>query len=89
MIINAAFTSVWNDNIAVVTECKVNTETREVFDIQPDDSPLIEMLNSLEREYITIDSVDYGVYIKDDAGEGDYWYYGSDDESLSIKSELF
>ena len=79
MIVTATFTSVWNDDIDVTTGCSVNMETREVFDIKTDDSSVVESLNSLEYEYITMNGIDYSVFPKEEAEDGDYWY--SDDES--------
>jgi hypothetical protein len=80
-VIYAIFTSVWDGGIAITTGCKVNTETKEVFDIQPNDSSQTEALNTLEREYITMDGTDFGVFSKDESDEGDFWYRSSDDES--------
>lgn len=34
MIVNGKFTSVWTDEGEIKTNCKVNTETHEVFDIE-------------------------------------------------------
>ena len=34
MIIDGIFTSVWSNEGEVETKCKVNTETKEVFDIE-------------------------------------------------------
>lgn len=62
MIKNATITSVWDDGSEVTTNCKVNLVTREVFDIEVNDSDNIEGLNGLDREYITIDGEEYDVY---------------------------
>ena len=76
MIKEAEFTSVWDSGNNVITKrCKVNMETREVFGIeQEDDANILEDLDILDREYITIDGNDYDVFNKDEAGENDYWY---------------
>ena len=69
MIKNATFTSVWDGGDEVTTNCKVNIETREVFDIERvevDDS-----FDVLDTEFVTIDGVDYSVS-NDDTAE--YWY---------------
>lgn len=76
MIKKAAFTSVWDGGYEVTTDCKVDMETREVFDIEINNSDNIEGLNSLDYEYITIDGEEFDVLHKDltDVGTTDFWY---------------
>ena len=72
MIKNAKFTSVWDGGYEVTTDCKVNMETRKVFDIE-----LIEVDESLEhldREYITIDGEEFDVFSVDEVEDGNFWY---------------
>lgn len=69
-ITDATFTSVWDDTILVTTECKVNLESKEVFDIQNVD---IEGVDSLDREYITIDGEEYPVS-REGEDDTEYWY---------------
>lgn len=69
MIKNATFTSVWDGGYEVTTNCKVNTETREVFDIEM--AEVGDSLDVLEAEFVTIDGIDYAVS-NDDMTE--YWY---------------
>lgn len=69
MIKNATFTSVWDGGYEVTTNCKVNTETREVFDIEM--AEVDDSLDVLEAEFVTIDGIDYAVS-NDDMTE--YWY---------------
>ena len=75
-IIPATFTSVWDGGYAVTTDCKVNMETHEVFDIEiitPE-----EQLEVLDCEYITINGENYPVINSDDEdideNETVYWY---------------
>lgn len=70
MIRNATYTSVWECGYTITTNCKVNTETKEVFDIEVSD---IDVDDMLEEEYVTIDGKDYPVSCN---GEDDteYWY---------------
>ena len=72
---NATFTSVWDGGYAVITTCKVNMETREVFDIVIVNSD-IEGLTTLDTEYITLDDVNYDVLNdeENDIKETDFWY---------------
>lgn len=68
----AEFTSVWDIGAEITTKCKVNTKTKEVFDIETSDD---EVDGMLEKEYVTIDGVDYKVYNKNEepVEDGCYW----------------
>lgn len=74
MIKNATFTSVWDGGYEVTTNCKVNMETREVFDIEMRE--VDESLDILEKEYVVIDDVGYPVFQLSDITEEDdeFWY---------------
>lgn len=74
MIKNATFTSVWDGGYEVTTACKVNMETKEVFDIEIA-SDGIEDLEILDYEYITLDGESYEVVDAnvEEAGT-DFWY---------------
>lgn len=77
MIKNATFTSVWDGGYEITTNCKVDMETRKVFDIEVNDNADdIEALNNLDYEYITIDGEEFDVINKDvnDVGVTDFWY---------------
>lgn len=65
---NATFTSVWDDGIEVTTNCKINMDTKEVFDVEV---AYINDLDILEREYVTIDGVDHPVSCN---GDTEFWY---------------
>lgn len=73
MIKNGTFTSVWDGGYEVTTNCKVNMETREVFDIEMADCDGFEYL---EKEYITVDGEEYPVFQISDITEDDdeFWY---------------
>lgn len=58
MIIDATYTSVWDGGIEVTSKCKVNTEKKEVFDIEIVD---VNGLEVLEKEYLAIDGKEYSV----------------------------
>lgn len=74
MIKNATFTSVWDGGYEVTTNCKVNMETREVFDIEL--AEVDESFEILEKEYVVIDDVEYPVFQLSDIVEEDneFWY---------------
>ena len=57
MIKNATFTSVWDDGYEVITNCKVNMETKEIFDIKSVDIDV----DILKEEYVTINDKKYSV----------------------------
>ena len=74
MIKNATFTSVWDGGYEVTTNCKVNMETREFFDIEL--AEVDESFEILEKEYVVIDDVEYPVFQLSDIAEEDneFWY---------------
>lgn len=55
---NGLFTSVWDGGFEITTKCKVNTETKEIFDIEVSESTA-DVVNELDEEYVTIDGIDY------------------------------
>ncbi|MBQ3543483.1 MAG: hypothetical protein IJA34_00600 [Lachnospiraceae bacterium] len=71
MIKNATFTSVWDGGYEITTDCKVNTETKEVFDIEISVGTE-NLVNELDYEYITLDGEDYSV--SNDSENTQYWY---------------
>ena len=73
MIKNAKFTSIWDGGYEVTTNCKVNMETNEVFDIEIAD---VEGLEILEKEYVVLDGEEYPVFQLSDITEEDneFWY---------------
>lgn len=72
----AMFFSVWDDGTIIGSPCKVNVETKEVFDIKLV-SDGIEGLGSLEREYIVLnddeDEYQYPVF-DSDPEDGNFWH---------------
>lgn len=60
VIKNGLFTSVWDGGFEITTKCKVNTETKEIFDIEVSESNA-DMVEHLDEEYVTIDGIDYRV----------------------------
>ena len=78
MIKDATFVSVWDDGFEVETDCKVNTDTNEVFDIEMVDVNGLD-LEILDMEYIIIDGNEYDVYpitdcVPDELADDEYWY---------------
>ena len=72
MVKDAKFESWWDGDTCVSTSCKVNVETKEVFDIEM--ATDVEALNVLDAEFVVIDDVQYPVFQKDEAGPKDYFY---------------
>lgn len=72
MIKNGTFTSVWDGSYEITTKCKINMETKEVFDIEVSEDTA-DLVNDLNYEYVTIDGENYFVSYN---GEEDteYWY---------------
>lgn len=76
VIKNGLFTSVLDGGFEITTKCKVNTETKEIFDIEVSESTA-DAVNELDEEYVTIDGVDYSAANHDDIDEDDketFWY---------------
>lgn len=78
MIKNATFVSVWDDDVEIESSCKVNTETKEVFDIEMVDVDDFD-IDTCTGEYIILDGVEYDVYCVDyccinDIDDNEYWY---------------
>lgn len=71
MIKNATFTSVWDGGYEITTNCKVNMETKEVFNIEISVGTE-DLVDNLDEEYISIDDVIYPV--SNDSEETEYWY---------------
>lgn len=71
MIKNATFTSVWDGGYEITTNCKVNMETKEVFDIEKTD---VDTVKWLDKEYITIDEENFDVFSVDEVEDGNFWY---------------
>lgn len=76
MIKDATFTSVWDGDTEITTSCKVNMDTKKVFDIEI--SEAADYVYTLCEEYITIDGTDYKVVFEDDYG----WYDEEERESV-------
>lgn len=75
MIKNGYFTSVWSDGYTVTTNCKVDTETNEISDIEK--AEVNDNFEVLEYEYITFDEVEYPVINKSEIINTDksvFWY---------------
>lgn len=81
VIKDAAFTSVW-DGYEITTPCKINTITREIFDIEKVDTPIDDdgdVLSIFDREYVTVAGKEYcasSIYSKTEEWDPDrdYWY---------------
>ena len=72
MIKEAVFESYWDGGVCVSTSCKVNMETKEVFDIEIADN--VEGLDCLDAEMVVIDNVQHPVFRVDDAVPNEFWY---------------
>lgn len=74
MIKNGTFTSVWDGGYEVTTNCKINMETKEVFDIEKIE--VNEELEHLDSEYVTIDGKNYPIFNldTDNLEDDEFWY---------------
>ena len=75
-IVCAKFVSYWDCwSSRVETDCKVNLDTHEVFDVErvsPEDFGAC--LDALDAEEVVIDGTAYCIFPKNEAKEGDFWY---------------
>lgn len=58
MVKDAAFVSVWDDGILIETDCKVDTDTGRVFDIEMMEVAGLEVL---EEEYVVFGGEEYPI----------------------------
>lgn len=73
----ATFTSVWDGDTHITTNCKVDTKTHEIIDIEQYDGDNINALETLDAEYVTVDDIDYPAVSKNDYDPNDkqsFWY---------------
>lgn len=69
--LNATFISIWDNGTQIMSPCKVNLATREVFDIQPVDAPGVDILIG---EDVQIGEERFSVSPKDEADlEAEFW----------------
>ena len=61
MVKDAKFVTVWSGDVTITTDCKVDTETNEVFDIECVDVDVDILLN----EYIILDGSERLVFDED------------------------
>ena len=77
MIKNAKFVSVWDGGYEVITGCKVDMKTKEVFDIEISEGTA-DLVCELDYEYIIIDGDEYSVHNAEDGLDGlpdnVFWY---------------
>ena len=79
MIKEATFISVWDDGIEIATDCKVDMNTKEVFNIEMVEAYGVDIL---DKEYVIIDGVDYPV------SNNDGWYSIQVNEGSDMKKRL-
>lgn len=76
MKVNGFYISEWDDGIEIVSEAVIDLETKQVtigkhfYNYNFDELDL----EILDKEYITIDGVEYTCHQKDEAEDEDYWY---------------
>lgn len=71
MIIKTKYTQIWNEGDTLSVNCKVNTETKEVFDIELD---CIKFSGVLNAEYVKIDSQMHFVFPEEAKPSNSYWH---------------
>lgn len=76
MKVNGFYISEWDDGIEIVSEAVINLDTKEViigehlYDYDFDQMDL----EVFDRQYVTIDGIEYDCCHKSASSENDYWY---------------
>lgn len=73
-IVDAYYITLWDSGFEITTHCKVNMDTKQVFDIEAVDFPTVELLDD---EFIQFhDGREEDVYSEDDTEkpDGAYWH---------------
>lgn len=71
VIKDAEFISVWDGGNEITTPCKVNTVSKEIFDLKSVDAAA----DILEREYIRLDGSEYKAVSQDERDDpNQFWY---------------
>ena len=75
MIVKAAFISVWDGGTQIISPCEVDTETKEIINIERVE--VANNVNVLDGEYVQIDGELFGACSKEDADSVSpgYWYW--------------
>ena len=71
MIIKAKFISIWDDDDEIITNCPVNTDTLEVFDIEQSEE---ESEGICTGQYVLLGDTRHEVFERGEAEDGEYWY---------------
>lgn len=76
MTVCAKFVSIWNNGeYRIETDCKVNTKTKEVFEIEKIcDSSILNELQVIDKEFIIIDGIEFRVRQKEEKKPEEFWY---------------
>lgn len=72
MIKNTTLTAIYDGVKQVEIKCKINTETKEVFDIKLHD--IVKNFDYFQGFYLRIGEMFVPVIQKNEAKESDYWY---------------
>ena len=75
------YVSIWDDGIRKEAPCKVNTKTRQVYDIEYSPDKADEELIGCEGEFVIIDDVEFPLIPKDEfeSGRKLAFWYGEDE----------
>lgn len=72
MIKNTTLTAIYDGINQVEIKCKINIETKEVFDIELPD--IVEKFNYFQGFYLRIGEMFVPVIQKNEAKKNEYWY---------------
>lgn len=73
MIKAAIFNSMWDGGVCISSNCKVDTDIREVFDIEMVEDT--DDLDILERQFVSFDGTEHGVVeVSERENDEQFWY---------------
>lgn len=76
-VVDAIYVSIWDNDVRCEAPCKVNTKTREIFDIEHNSDSEKEEAFECDGEFVMIDDVEFPAIPKDEYESGHklaFWY---------------
>lgn len=76
-VVDAIYVSIWDNDVRYEAPCKVNTKTREIFDIEHNSDSEKEEAFECDGEFVMIDDVEFPAIPKDEfesAHKLAFWY---------------
>lgn len=72
-VVDGTYVSVWDTFREVISKCKINLISKEVYDIEPNDTDA-SVFECFTDEFVTIDGKKYGVCPENMSDGSEFWY---------------